>query len=178
MIEETPERYAVGRHYVVATDGACKGNPGTGGWGAVIQLRDGAEVIKQRALAEQGEVMISTNNKMEMTAAIRALEKLAEPLPVILMSDSEYVVLGITERMSKWKANGWRTSDNKPAKNLELWQQLDQLSTGRSIQWKWVRGHRGHKLNEMANTLADQGALGMFPDGEKSVRKRYPAWFK
>lgn len=177
MNEETPEQYAVGRHYVVATDGACKGNPGTGGWGLVIQLKDGAEVIRQRALAGQGEVMVSTNNRMEMTAAVQALEKLAEPLPVILMSDSEYVVLGMTERLPKWKANGWKTSSG-PVKNLELWEQLDQLSAGRTIQWVWVRGHNGHSLNEMANTLADQGAVGMFPNGEKSVRKRYPTWFR
>lgn len=165
-----------GRHYLLATDGSCNPNPGTGGWGVVIQLKEAAEVIRQRALAGQGEVMISTNNQMEMTAAIRGLEKLAEPLPIIVMSDSEYVVLGMTGRLEKWKASGWRTSGG-PVKNRELWEQLDQLSQGRQIEWVWQRGHVGHDLNETADRLASAAASGKYPHGERSVKKARPELF-
>jgi len=165
-----------GRHYVIATDGSCNPNPGTGGWGAVIQLKEGDEVLKQRALAGRGEVMISTNNKMAMTAPVMALQRLVEPLPVIIMSDSEYVVQAMNGRLETWKAAGWRNSGG-PVKNRGLWEQLDQLCHGRTMQWVWVKGHAGHDLNEKAYQLADNAAAGKYPYGEKSVMRRHPSWF-
>ncbi|WDR00863.1 ribonuclease HI [Devosia sp. J2-20] len=165
-----------GRHYLLGTDGACKGNPGTGGWGVVIQLKDGDQVLHQRALAGQGEVMISTNNQMELTAPVRGLERLAEPLPAVVLSDSEYVVLGMTGRLEKWKAAGWRNSGGL-VKNKELWRQLDQLCQKRAVEWVWQRGHVGHDLNEVADQLASNGASGRYRRGERSVKHRHPDWF-
>lgn len=166
---------SAGRHYLLATDGACKGNPGTGGWGVIIQLKDGSEVLRQRALAGQGEVMISTNNQMELTPVLKGLEKLIEPLPVIIISDSRYVINSASS-LGQWKAAGWRNSSGE-VKNLELWQQFDQLSQGKELEWVWERGHAGHDLNEIADTLANNGAMGAYPNGEASVKRRHPEWF-
>ncbi len=177
MTKETPEQYAEGRHYLIATDGACKGNPGTGGWGVVIQLRGGAEVLRQRALAAQGEVMISTNNKMEMMAAISGLEAVVEDIPVIVLSDSQIVVKGMTEWLEGWKAKNWKGSKG-PVENRELWERLDQLSTGKDISWHWVKAHNGHPINEMADTLASNAAKGMYLAGPKTVKKQHPEWFR
>lgn len=121
------------RHYVLATDGACKGNPGTGGWGVIIQLKDGAEVIRQSALAAQGEVMISTNNQMELMAVVEGLKRLAEDLPIVVRTDSEYVVKGATEWLDGWQARGWRGSSG-PVKNRELWENLDQLISEKQVE--------------------------------------------
>lgn len=174
--QDTIDALTTGRHYLIATDGSCKGNPGTGGWGCIIQLKDGDEVVRQRALAGQGEVMISTYSKMALTAAIEALGHLSEPLPALVMSDSEYVVAGMTGRLDKWKADHWRNSSG-PVPNRELWEQLDQLSQGRQLVWEWVRGHSGHPLNELADHLASLGARGKFSNGERSVRRYRPEWF-
>lgn len=164
------------RHYVLATDGACKGNPGTGGWGVIIQLRDGHEVIRQTALAAQGEVMISTNNQMELLAVVNGLERLAEGIPAVVRSDSEYVVKGATEWLDGWKMRGWKGSSG-PVKNRELWERLDQLICERRVEWVWVRGHDGDQLNEMADELASNAALGLYRSGARSVKKRHPGWF-
>lgn len=164
-----------GRHYQLATDGACKGNPGTGGWAVVVQLKDGKEVLRQRVLAGQGEVMISTNNQMEMTAALRGLERLTEPLPVIVVTDSEYVITSAAG-LRKWKAAGWRNSSG-PVKNKELLEELEQMTEGREVEWVWQRGHVGHELNEVADRLASDAALGRYRNGETSVKKRHPELF-
>lgn len=169
--------FAGQRHYVIATEGSCTPNPGTGGWGAVIQLKMGSDILKQRVLAGQGEVMISTNNKMELTALIMALHALAEPLPVIILTDSQYVVQGMTEGLAKWKPAGWRNSRG-PVKNRDLWEQLDQASTGRTIQWVWVKAHAGHALNEMADQLAENAAAGKYQNDHSAVKKLHPDWFR
>jgi ribonuclease HI len=146
---------------VIYTDGACKGNPGTGGWGAV--LRSGANVKELYGGERQ-----TTNNRMELMAVIQALHALKRPCAVTLWVDSLYVLKGMTEWMPSWKARGWRTADKKPVKNVELWQQLDELVTqrGHVIDWHWVRGHNGDPGNERADELANMGvevALGRRP---------------
>lgn len=132
------------------TDGACKGNPGPGGWGAL--LRSGA---KERELF--GGALRTTNNRMELTAVIEALAALKRPCDVILHTDSQYVKLGITEWLKQWERRGWKTADRKPVKNIELWQQLDEQVRRHRIQWRWVRGHSGDPGNERADALANRG---------------------
>jgi ribonuclease HI len=132
----------------IYTDGACSGNPGPGGWGVLIY--DG-----ERELELQGGEALTTNNRMEMTAAIEALK--ATSGPVILHTDSQYLRNGVTDWMQRWKRNGWRTADRKPVKNQDLWEALDVLSQGRRIEWRWVRGHAGDIGNERADALARQG---------------------
>lgn len=166
-----------GRHYIIATDGSCNPNPGTGGWGVVIQLKQGDEVLKQRALAGQGEVMISTNNKMELTAPIKGLGRLRElTTPVLVLCDSNYVINGITSWLPNWKANNWKRKAG-PVENQDLWQQLDQACEGKAIEWRKVKGHAGHKLNEMADILAGNATQGFYPLGEWSVMDRHNSWF-
>ena len=133
------------------TDGACKGNPGPGGWGAL--LRSGT---KERELF--GGVASTTNNRMELIAVIEALAALKRPCDVVLHTDSQYVKLGITEWLQQWERRGWKTADRKPVKNLDLWQQLDQQVRRHRIQWRWVRGHAGDPGNERADALANRGA--------------------
>lgn len=164
-----------GRHYQITTDGSSKPNPGTGGWAVVVQLKEGELVLRQRALAGQGEVMISTNNQMEMTAVLRGLERLTETLPVIIVTDSEYVINSAAS-LHTWKAAGWRNSGGA-VKNQRLWEQLDQRLEGLDVEWVWQRGHVGHKLNEVANQLAGAAAIGRYPNGETSVKKRHPDLF-
>lgn len=136
----------------IATDGACKGNPGPGGWGAV--LRFGA-VEKELSGGETP----TTNNRMEMMAAIMALETLKRPCRVILSTDSVYVRDGITKWIHGWKRNGWRTAAKKPVANAELWQRLDQAAARHQIEWRWVKGHAGDADNERADRLASDAAV-------------------
>ncbi len=136
----------------IYSDGACKGNPGPGGWGALL-ITDG-----HRKEICGGEAN-TTNNRMEMTAVIRALESLKRPSTVEVHTDSQYVQKGISEWMAGWKRRNWRTADGKPVKNQDLWLQLDALSQLHRIEWKWVRGHNGHPENERADELANQGVL-------------------
>jgi ribonuclease HI len=141
---------------VIYTDGACKGNPGPGGWGVLLRSSDGDE--KELFGGESG----TTNNRMEMMAVIQALAALKRPCSVILYLDSQYVLKGITEWLPGWKAKGWRTAAKQPVKNVDLWQQLDTLvsQSGHSIDWRWVKGHNGDPGNERADGLANRG-VGM-----------------
>jgi ribonuclease HI len=132
------------------TDGACSGNPGPGGWGAVLTF-DGKE--KDLCGGEQ----LTTNNRMELTAAIMALEALKRPCEIDLHTDSQYVRGGITGWMAGWKRNGWKTSDKKPVKNVELWQRLEEAAARHQVKWHWVRGHAGDPMNERADELARRG---------------------
>lgn len=169
------EMEAMGRHYVVATDGSCKGNPGTGGWAAVVQMRDGNTVMRQRCLASQE--LFTTNNRMEMLAAINGLSFLKEQLPTIILSDSEYLVLGMNERLHEWKARRWKTSTG-PVKNRDLWEQLDTLQqTKPDLDWVKVKGHSSHALNEMADQLASNAARGEYLKGDMAIRSAHPRWF-
>ena len=134
----------------IYTDGACKGNPGPGGWGALLQF-DGRE--KELCGGEPD----TTNNRMELTAVIRALEALKRPCEIDLYTDSQYVQKGISEWIASWKRRGWKTADKKPVKNVDLWLELDRLAGGHRIRWNWVRGHAGHAENERADQLANKG---------------------
>ncbi|MFP5418604.1 MAG: ribonuclease HI [Gammaproteobacteria bacterium] len=136
----------------IYSDGACKGNPGTGGWGALLVSNAHSKEIC-------GGEANTTNNRMEMMAVIRALESLKRPSTVEVHTDSQYVQKGISEWMAGWKRRNWRTADGKPVKNQDLWLQLDALSQLHTIQWKWVKGHAGHPENERADALANQGVL-------------------
>ena len=138
----------------IFTDGACSGNPGPGGWGAV--LRSGGH---EKEL--WGGERATTNNRMELTAAIEALEALTEPCQVTLTTDSTYVRDGITRWLANWKQNGWRTAAKKPVKNQELWQKLDRQASRHDVTWKWVKGHSGHPENERADMLANQGMIAV-----------------
>ncbi len=135
---------------VIWTDGACSGNPGPGGWGAILTW-DGHE--KDLCGGEQ----LTTNNRMELTAAIMALEALKRPCEIDLHTDSQYVKGGVTGWIHGWKRNGWKTSDKKPVKNVDLWQQLDAAAQRHQVTWHWVKGHAGHEMNERADELARQG---------------------
>jgi ribonuclease HI len=132
------------------TDGACKGNPGPGGWGAL--LRSGTH---ERELF--GGEPATTNNRMELTAVIEALAALKRSCDVVIHTDSQYVKLGITEWMRQWERRGWKTADRKPVKNVELWQRLDEQVRRHKVQWRWVRGHSGNPGNERADALANRG---------------------
>jgi ribonuclease HI len=134
-------------HVIIATDGACSGNPGPGGWGAI--LRHGE---KERELS--GAERNTTNNRMELMAAIQALSALKKPCRVTLSTDSEYVRLGITQWIHSWEARGWRTADKKPVKNADLWQALQAAEARHDVTWEWVKGHAGHPDNERADALA------------------------
>ena len=134
----------------IFTDGACKGNPGPGGWGALLRYND---VEKEFYGGEKN----TTNNRMELMAAIEGLAKLKEPCVVVLTTDSQYVRKGITEWIKNWKKNGWKTASKKPVSNADLWQRLDQIQQRHEIQWNWVKGHSGHRENEIADQLANRG---------------------
>ena len=129
------------------TDGACSGNPGPGGWGAILQHGDSTKELS-------GGEADTTNNRMELMAAIQALEALKRPCSVIMTTDSQYVKGGIMSWMHGWKKNGWRTADKKPVKNMDLWQRLDQAACTHSITWQWVKGHAGDVMNERCDELA------------------------
>ncbi len=136
----------------IYTDGACSGNPGPGGWGAVLIYGD-----KEKDLS--GGDPSTTNNRMELTAAIKALSELKKPCHIDLYTDSNYVRQGITEWIHDWKKRGWKTSDKKPIKNTDLWQILEEAATRHEITWHWVKGHNGHPLNERADALARSGII-------------------
>lgn len=137
------------------TDGACSGNPGPGGWGALLQAKDGDTVVKERELS--GGEPETTNNRMELLAAINALEALDRASTLTVVTDSAYVKGGITEWMHGWKRKGWKTSTNKPVKNEDLWKRLDQAAARHAVTWQWVKGHAGHPENERADELARRG---------------------
>jgi ribonuclease HI len=137
------------------TDGACSGNPGPGGWGALLQAKDGETVVKERELS--GGEPETTNNRMELLAAINALEALDRASTLTVVTDSAYVKGGITEWMHGWKRKGWKTSTNKPVKNEDLWKRLDQAAARHAVTWQWVKGHAGHPENERADELARRG---------------------
>lgn len=131
----------------IFTDGACSGNPGPGGWAALIRNHEGERILS-------GGEPRTTNNRMEMTAAIEALESLPSPRKIRLVTDSQYLRLGITEWINNWKKKGWLTSSRKPVKNLDLWQRLEQASARHEIEWNWVRGHNLHVENELVDEAA------------------------
>jgi len=137
-------------HVVIHTDGACSGNPGPGGWGATLKF---GEVEKELSGGEKN----TTNNRMELMAAISALEALKRPAMVDLYTDSQYLRAGITGWIFGWKKNGWKTSDRKPVKNVDLWQRLDSAIGEHKVRWHWVRGHAGHDENERVDELARRG---------------------
>jgi len=134
------------------TDGACSGNPGPGGWGVVLEARDGATLVKSRELS--GGEPETTNNRMEMMAAIAALETLERPSVLTVVTDSTYLKDGITGWIHGWKRNGWKTSNRKPVKNTDLWQRLDAAQARHQVKWEWIKGHAGHEQNERADRLA------------------------
>jgi ribonuclease HI len=143
-----------GKTINVYTDGACKGNPGRGGWGAVLEF-DG----KEREI--YGGEAVTTNNRMELTAVIEALSALKRPCRVVLHTDSQYVQKGITEWINGWKARGWKTAAKEPVKNEDLWRKLDEVVRGHEIRWVWVKGHAGHDGNERADALANKGVASL-----------------
>ncbi|MBB93060.1 MAG: ribonuclease HI [Rhodobacteraceae bacterium] len=137
------------------TDGACSGNPGPGGWGVLLQAKEGDAVLKERTLS--GGEAATTNNRMELMAAITALETLEKASKITVVTDSAYVKNGVTGWIFGWKRNGWKTSAKKPVKNAELWQRLDAAQARHDVTWKWVKGHAGHEENERADELARAG---------------------
>ena len=144
----------------IFTDGACSGNPGAGGWGAILRYNN----VEKELSGGEAE---TTNNRMELTAVISALEALKEPCNITLYTDSKYVMEGIEKWIISWKQNGWRTSNKKsPVKNVELWQKLDELRQKHEIRWVWVKGHAGHKENERCDELARIEAQKFKPDNE------------
>ena len=137
------------------TDGACSGNPGPGGWGVVMRAIEGGVIVKQREL--QGGEAATTNNRMELMAAISALEALTRASAITLTTDSAYVKNGVTSWIHGWKRNGWKTADRKPVRNVDLWQRLDAAQARHAVTWKWIKGHAGHAENERADELARAG---------------------
>ena len=146
---------------IVYTDGACSGNPGPGGWGVVLIARDGERVLKTREL--KGGEARTTNNRMELMAAIAALEALERPAAITIVTDSAYLRDGITRWIHGWKANGWVTGEKKPVKNEDLWRRLDAAVARHDVCWDWVKGHAGHPENERADALARQGMAPFKP---------------
>lgn len=136
----------------IFTDGACRGNPGPGGWAALLRWKDKTKFLS-------GGEKFTTNNRMEMIAAIEALEALKRPCKVILSTDSQYLELGISKWLPKWKKKGWKTADNRPVKNRDLWERLDRAAQRHQIEWRWIRGHAGHPENHAVDELA-RAAIG------------------
>lgn len=140
---------------VAHTDGACSGNPGPGGWGVLLEAKKDGAVVKERTLC--GGEAETTNNRMELMAAIMALEVLERPSAITIITDSAYVKNGITGWLHGWKKNGWKTAARKPVKNDDLWQRLDAAQARHDVTWKWIKGHAGHDENERADALAREG---------------------
>ena len=147
---------------IIHTDGACSGNPGPGGWGAVLQYNGTVKELK-------GGAALTTNNQMELTAAIEALNALKRPCAVELHTDSSYVKDGLTGWIHGWKKNGWKTAAKKPVKNVELWQALDAAVQRHTINWHWVKGHNGDEMNERADQLANEGMAPFKPKKRSNV---------
>ncbi|MFS4581270.1 ribonuclease HI [Phaeobacter sp. C3_T13_0] len=143
------------------TDGACSGNPGPGGWGVLLRAMDGDTIVKEKEL--HGGEAETTNNRMELLAAINALESLARPSTLTVVTDSAYVKNGVTGWIHGWKRNGWKTASKKPVKNVELWQRLDEAQRNHTVTWEWVKGHAGHPENERADELARAGMAPFKP---------------
>ena len=138
------------KQVMIFTDGACRGNPGPGGWGAVLRYGSTEKTLS-------GGEPDTTNNRMELMAAIMALEALTQPCHVVLTTDSRYVMDGITQWMANWKKRGWKTASKQPVKNADLWRRLDAACSKHTIEWQWVKGHSGHPENEKADALANRG---------------------
>lgn len=143
------------------TDGACSGNPGPGGWGVLMRAVEGEAILKEREL--KGGEALTTNNRMELLAAIHALEALSKPSAITIVTDSAYVKNGISGWMHGWKRNGWKTAAKQPVKNVELWQRLDEAQKRHDVTWEWVKGHAGHPENERADELARAGMAPFKP---------------
>jgi len=137
------------------TDGACSGNPGPGGWGVLLRAMEGDRIVKEKCLS--GGEADTTNNRMELMAAISALEALSQPSALTIVTDSAYVKGGVTGWIHGWKKNGWKTAARKPVKNVDLWQRLDTAQAPHRVTWEWVKGHAGHPENERADELAREG---------------------
>jgi len=150
------------------TDGACSGNPGPGGWGVLLLARDGDSIVKTREL--QGGASDTTNNRMELMAAIAALEALSRPSAITVVTDSTYVRNGVTGWIHGWKRNGWKTSGRKPVKNADLWQRLDTAQARHDVTWEWIKGHAGHDENERADELARAG-MAPYKPGRKTAER-------
>lgn len=148
------------KHVQIYTDGACRGNPGPGGWGALLRYGSHEKVLS-------GSEPMTTNNRMELTAAIKALAALREHCKIELHTDSQYLQKGITEWLKGWKKRNWKKADNQPVKNADLWRQLDQETSRHIVNWHWVKGHSGHAENEMADRIANQ-AIDEMINAEKS----------
>lgn len=145
---------------VIYSDGACKGNPGPGGWGAVLRFKTPDGTVHEKDLF--GGEAVTTNNRMELTAAVKALEALTRPCHVELHTDSQYVMKGITEWIAGWKKRGWVNSAKQPVKNVDLWKELEAaVERHHRVDWRWVRGHNGHVDNERADALANRGVPSM-----------------
>ncbi|MFA7439670.1 MAG: ribonuclease HI [Sphingomonadaceae bacterium] len=147
----------------IATDGACKGNPGPGGWAAILRAGPVEKILS-------GAEPLTTNNRMEMTAALQALSALKRPASVTLLTDSRYLLDGMTKWTAGWQKNGWRTADKKPVKNADLWMALTEAAKPHRIRWEWVRGHTGHLLNERADQLANEAILQLPDQAKASIR--------
>jgi len=152
---------------IAHTDGACSGNPGPGGWGVLLRAidSDGA-IVKEREL--KGGEPDTTNNRMELLAAINALESLSRPSTLTIVTDSAYVKNGVTGWIFGWKKNGWKTSAKKPVKNVDLWQRIDEAQLRHQVTWKWIKGHAGHEENERADELARAGMAPFKPKKSRS----------
>ena len=151
------------------TDGACSGNPGPGGWGALLIAMQNGEVVKERELS--GGEPDTTNNRMELMAAISALEALGRATEITVVTDSNYVKGGVTGWIHGWKKNGWKTASRQPVKNEDLWRRLDQAQGRHQVTWKWVKGHAGHEENERADALARAGMAPFKPAKPQKPRK-------
>ncbi|OOY20373.1 ribonuclease HI [Thioclava sp. DLFJ5-1] len=147
------------------TDGACSGNPGPGGWGVLMRAMDGESVVKEREL--KGGEAETTNNRMELLAAINALETLTRDTAITITTDSAYVKNGVTGWIHGWKRNGWKTAAKKPVKNVDLWQRLDEAQRRHRVTWEWIKGHAGHPENERADELARAGMEPFKPAKQK-----------